>query len=263
MGLIPLVVACTHIPPPARLPDDAGRGRELLAAAVAAHGGREAFFALGDLRVRIADHWHTEMSRPHWPGGEDVLVATFNPELDKVRLAFAGDPDDAWGHDSVEGWVQVDGRRAYDADLVAEASFWAPTLAWFLEMPFRLLDDAAIVRDAGPGELEGRTLDRVAVTFPPGVGTATDRYLAWLDPATHRLVALDYTVRDQGRIPEGRAFYRAWQDLEGVLLPRRTEMRVIRPLPLPLHDLDWTDPRRLAHFDRTLYEKPSGQAAAP
>jgi len=239
------------------------KGQALLRRAVGVHGGRDAWLALGDLRFTMVDAWEpaARLSSPY-PVPSPVRVDyAYNFDLDKGRMVFADRPEIVWGHDSVEGWVQRGGVRVYDD--VDEATFVVPTEAYFFSLPFKLMDDAALVYYAGKREHLGKQMETVLVTFPPSVGTVQDRYLAHFDPDTGLLAYLRSTVEDMASFIEIDADYSDWQSVEGLMMPGRIEIALTRPLPMEFHTLTFTDIRPDPDFDRTLYEKPRGGSPHP
>lgn len=238
---------------------DEARGRRVVERAVAAHGGRAAFDALEDVTFRLTDDWHgLASSTSPWPVPDPaVLSYTYNFGLNKGRIEFADDPTLVWGHDSVEGWIEISGRRTYDD--VDTATFAVPTEAYFVALPFKFLDPGVRLSWAGMREHDGRSLETVLVAFDDGVGAVQDRYLAYFDPDDGRLVYTTFTVYEESSFLEGSAFYPAWQHVDGLLLPERIEVGAVRPFEMDAHTLIVSDVDLDADVDPRTYEKPDSR----
>ena len=51
-----------------------------------------------------------------------------------------------------------------------------------------------------------------------------DQYLIWIDPKTHRIVKVEYTIREMYSFISGAAYFNKYKKFDGILLP--TEMPV-------------------------------------
>lgn len=238
-----LLLACTHIPKPSSGDGDA-RGRELVQACVEAHGGLEAFHALGDLQVRVVDVWASSAMAPEQPG--DPLL-TFNPALNK-GLATFDEADAVWGFDSVQAWAMVGGQPAEPP-----RPDFVPTYGYFLSLPFKFLDPGLITEHLGRAVFDGVEVEEVLVHFEEGVGA--DRYLLRIDAEDHALRGVSFTFMDMNPLVQLEARL-DWQDLDGVSLPQRYDIRLVRPLQRPIHVITFEDPVVLEGFDRGTYERP-------
>lgn len=243
MGLL-LALACTQIPRSPRTPEQ--QGRRLLEASVQAHGGQQAFEDLGDLSLRVVDVWHAERIAPEQPG-DPLLV--YNPALGKGVARFE-DSDAVWGHDSVRPWAVEDG-----VEVPVARPLFVPTYGYFLSLPFKFLDPGVHSEALGPGSWQGAPVDQILVWFDEGVGSASDRYLVYLDPDSHRMVGMRFTFMDMGRLPQLEARMQ-FQSVEGVLLPLELDIFLVRPADTAMHTLRFEELERVEGFDRSTYEVP-------
>ncbi len=169
-----LLIGCSHLPPATLAPNAEARGRALLERCVEAHGGLEAFAALGDVSMRIEDRWHAARLAPEQPG--DPLVV-YNVALQKGVATFAAS-DERWGHDSVQAWEVRDGALSKP-----ERPLFFPSYGYFFSLPFKLLDPG--VRHQDLGMRDG--VHEVMAAFEEKPGRNSDIYVLRLDPQTHRL----------------------------------------------------------------------------
>jgi hypothetical protein len=187
------------------------------------------------MEIVATDTWAAERSA-WWPGNPQRfrarrLLGTFTSSVELLDGPRAGE---VWG---IQSWRPY--RRArpgapatfIDADPAIE--FYLPTLHYFDELPLRLLG-AEIVADAGPAELDGRTFDRVFVTWGSALPHAEhDQYLLWIDPRTSLLALATYTVRDGASMSSaamrplvramgvGSIYFDDYRAIEGATLPFR------------------------------------------
>lgn len=259
-----LALGCaSKIPEAVDLPGDditkQVKGREIVERAVAIHGGREAWDALGDVTFTMRDAWPgaARVMAPPYPEMPVTARYAYNYGMNKGRMEFPAAPGLIWGHDSLEGWVERDGKRAYE-DLAA-VTFTVPTMAYFLALPFKFLDPGAKLHYAGKRERAGKPMETVLVTFGEGVGAAQDRYLAYFDPETGYLAYAAFTVKEQGDLPEGAAEYAEWQDAGGLMMAKRIELHAIRPISMHIHTLEFSDLSLRAEVDPKGYEKPDAR----
>ena len=76
---------------------------------------------------------------------------------------------------------------------------WAMQRVYFNFLPYRLNDPSVFKQDLGIETWDGRELRKVKVSFEPGSSTdASDEYLYWFDPGTHRLELFAYSYEVNG-----------------------------------------------------------------
>jgi len=221
---------------PAAAADDstaAERGRELLVAMARAHG-LEALAGRRTMEVVARDEWAGRS--PWWPAPAqrlraERLLGTFTSRVELLDGPQAGE---IRGIQSWQAYRQASSEAA--RELVADdpaMTFYLPTLQYFDELPFRLLE-ATVVRDAGPAELRGRRFRRLFVTWEKALPHARhDQYELWLDADTDRLEKVTYTVRDAASLARpwmrplmrtaaiGTMHYGVYRSIDGVLVAFR------------------------------------------
>ena len=244
--LLVVALACTQIPRNAASQDPQVQGRALLQASVDAHGGRVAFDEVGDLSMTVVDVWHAQRIAPEQPG-DPLLV--YNPALGKGVATFE-ESDAVWGHDSIRPWVTQGG-----VEVPVERPLFVPTYGYFLSLPFKFLDPGVNSESLGLVEWQGQSVEQVLVWFDDGVGSASDRYLLYLDPDSHRLLSMRFTFMDMGRMPQLEARMQ-FQEVEGLLLPLELDIFLIRPVDTPMHTLRFEGLERVQGFERSAYEAP-------
>lgn len=208
--------------------DQATQGRAWLDKMLAAHGGAARFKAARDARFTFTDTWPTWLNRTAampWPDSGQRLRAEFLLGQDDGRLTFLGGEDDGlvWGLQDWATWTQRPGQ-ALDWDDDDDVRFWVATMAYFLELPFRI-GEANVVAYAGETVVAGTAYATVFASW----GTAepqdeVDQYVLYIDPQTHRLAYAAYTVRDLFGFITGAVHYEGWQTVDGLVFPQRMTM---------------------------------------
>ncbi len=202
--------------------DDEARaqGRAWLAKCAAAHGGLERWRALRDARVVLTDSWPSLVMRVGampWPATGQRLEAAFLLGTGSGRLTHLGGASDGlvWGVQNWVAWHQAKGGKpVYEPD--ADVKFWVPTVAYFLELPFRL-PEAEIVAYAGDAVLDGRPHARVFATWGGAEPQdAVDQYVVYIDRETHLVGSVFYTVRDFFAGLTGAMRYRDYREVDGL-----------------------------------------------
>lgn len=124
------------------------------------------------------------------------------------------------GYDGATYW----GKKSpgYEGEL--NPVFFINLQFYFFGMPFVLADPGTQFEPLGKIQLGEKTYDGLKVTFGEGVGVAPkDQYLLHVDPETHRLELLLYSVTyfDEARAESYNArLYEEWQEVDGLWVPR-------------------------------------------
>ena len=99
---------------------------------------------------------------------------------------------------------------------------------YFIAMPFVFADPGVVTRDIESLEFQGKTYDRVAVSYPKGVGdTPEDDYILYIDSQTHRLKMIDFVPTSAevngdtplNEIPRKALVFDTWDRYDGLLIP--------------------------------------------
>ena len=182
-------------------PQAAQRGRMLLHAAWARHGG-DAWRRHSTLVMVGTDLWREP--GPWWPQQNQrvrlrQLLGTFTS---RVELLDGPEEGAVWGLQSWRPYkVTPGGERPAFVDDDLRIEFYLPSLQYFNELPFRLTD-APIVADLGPADLHGLAYDRVFVTWgSPQPAAEVDQYVLWIDRQLGLVTKAHYTVRDAATMP--------------------------------------------------------------
>jgi hypothetical protein len=214
-------------------PVEADRGRQrLLGAAWGLHqAGSGEWLEQPGAEVELLDRYeglYGFVARP-WPENPQRLTLRFRPGDDDGWVEFEVDGErEAWGVVDWNTWRREPGGQAVWAQ-EKEVAFWVPTLAYFLELPFRVGRDAGIVDDAGPGDYEGQVCDRVYVTWESYEPGDLDQYVVWVRRADARVVRVDFTVRELYDFVAATARYSDYRLVDGYVLPHRIEIGAAPP----------------------------------
>jgi len=200
------------------------RGRALLAQAAAEQQpeGSKPWKSLPGVEVELTDTYFGFVGwvARAWPENPQDLTFRFVPGQNRAVVSMKDDDGQRirWGIHEWNAWQQ-EGSEPFEYTPDDDVIFWLPTIQYFLEAAFRL-PEAQIVDDAGPADLHGVKCDRVYLTwvsYEPN--DEADQYLAWLSKKDHRLVRLDFTVRDVAGFVVGAAVYSDFKRVGGYLLP--------------------------------------------
>jgi len=231
--------------------------RELLEASAEAHGVA-ALAAISDLSVSYAGQWRS-------------LVARLQPDL--VDAGFRGGSEErlllkqgivAQAHTGPDGRKQVirqtaagaqgdvhvwfNGEAAHDTERRAAAALVVDGYSLFLLGPMLLArqwaaERSLVMEHAGServvSEERERNCDVLRVSLSPGLGfSETDQLALYIDRQEHLMRRVRFTLdgleSTRGAIAEVDTFDHI--TLHGVRWPTRFHERLLRPLPLPVHD---------------------------
>lgn len=206
------------ITPDAAQPEREARGREVLALALEAHGGADAWAADGGQTFTMVDEW---------PG----MYAWISPwgmeraELEVVQRRHTFDSTvtfadgRVWGITDGQPWTSTGGERTEVDD--PNIRFILPTVHYFVEAPQRL-QEAELVRYAGTRQIGGTTYDVVYATWGTWAANGDyDQYLIFVDADTHRIEKLEYTVRDMMRPIRAAIHYEDFVEVGDVTVATR------------------------------------------
>ena len=201
--------------------ESAARGRQLLDEMERAHGGADRWRALRTARFTVSDEWSgpAALASP-WPANPGRFDLAMLLGSDTGRLEIEGGP--TWG---VQHWmtysVDPSGQVQWDAERNFDRWFWVPTVAYFLEAPYRL-GEATVVADVGPATHEGVEYDRVFLTWGNArPSRRTDQYVVWIDRKTRRLARLEYTLRDYAGFIQSAMDYSDYREVAGFPIAHR------------------------------------------
>lgn len=235
------LAACATPPvDPAPLESSFVRGRELLAAAVEAHGGEARISALTAARVHLAGELSTGLQgprpeaiqRPTKEGNFDIRVVL---DLAGSRFRTAGEQQAMGGFDLPFTSIWSDGTLKFinsfppsvtrlpvgDAD---EGREQVAGIGVRMQPPLLLRLATlrmASVRDEGSGQLVERAVNRVSFNADKNT-----RVTLLLDAATHRVLGLEQLAGDPlVGITTTRWLYAGEQHVDGLLLPRHASVQ--------------------------------------
>lgn len=99
---------------------------------------------------------------------------------------------------------------------------------YFIAMPFVFADPGVITRDLEPLEFQGKSYDRVAVSYPAGIGdTPEDDYILYIESESRRLKMIDFVPTSaeingdtpKHELPRKALVFDNWQRYDGLLIP--------------------------------------------
>ena len=153
--------------------------------------------------------------------------------------------------DTTGGLAWVDGQRIEDPDSLRKLvkrgeQMWVNDAYWLL-MPYKLRDPGVTLASAGDTTVDGRTYDRLALSFS-GVGlTPGDHYWVWVNRANRRIERWDMVLESQQPPPVSYT-WEGWQEHGGLWFAtahRRDSINVITDRISPV-----------ARFEPSEFEQP-------
>lgn len=226
---LPLIAALVLAALPAAVFPAAAQGgpsaEQIAGQVLEAMGGKEAWDSTRFLRFSFAGrrthHWDKWTGRHRLEGqtpeGQPyVVLSNVNTKDGDVWIAGK----QAEGETEKE-WLE----RAYGA--------WVNDTYWLL-MPYKLRDPGVNLVHQGTAEIEGKTYDKLHLTFGKVGLTPGDRYWAFINRDTHLMDYWEYILQDQPADgPATRWKWEGWQRQGKIMLaPRRVQVGGDRTLEL-------------------------------
>jgi len=210
------------------------KGRAIVAKAIAAHGGIEAWRNKIDISFRMNDKWNSPMGAAlldMWPERkvETRQHYLLRQNAGRIEMETAAGHH-IWGYSNFHPWALLNGQ--VDSENVKSAHFTVPMINYLLELPYRFLDNGAFPEFVNEVKHGDRLYDRVRVTFGLNAGNyPANEYVADFDQQTGRLAFLEHTVRE--KLPSYftfRADFNEYQQIDGIWLPSQINFHLIEPL---------------------------------
>ncbi len=152
------------------------------------------------------------------------IPQTFDGRLTILDGKFKGKQ---WGIQAWQTYTQTEGE-APTFEENKDAKFWVPTYQYFIEFPNRI-QQATAVAYAGEATINGIVCEGVIASWDTvAPQREVDQYLIWLNKSDHKIVKLEYTIREYGRSLAGAASFKDYKQFEGLTLP--TYLPVESPL---------------------------------
>ncbi len=201
---------------------DESKGRTLLDSAWQAYGGL-AWDSLSVYSFLLHDHFYGFAGRRGnpYPGDSIWMECAYLPYTFTGRAVFTEGPwrGRVWGLQAWQAYrMDSEGGRPKQVE-DEDISFWLPTYQYFFELPLRLRH-ASLVSYAGQDTLWGQWHEQVFVSWGRAEPQRDiDQYLVWINPQTHRIDRVDYTIRDVYPFLKGSLFYKDFQQVGPYLIP--------------------------------------------
>ena len=200
---------------------DAARARALLKQMAVAHNA-DAWNELKTYRVSFEDEFYGPVGAfgNPFPGNRGVFDLTYIPGSFDGQMTFTEGKykGRTWGIQSWQTYAAEKGSAPVFGKN-KDAYFWLPTYQYFIEFPLRI-QEATALNYAGGRTIGGIRCEGVIASWGDTAPQKdVDQYLIWLDAETHRIVKLEYTIRELYYFLTGAAYYKDYKNFNGVLLP--------------------------------------------
>lgn len=163
--------------------------------------------------------------------------------------------------DTREGQAWVDGERLTGDDAAAQLEqaygAWINDTYWLL-MPMKLLDPGVHLSDQGSEEIDGKSYDKLEITFEQVGLTPGDTYWAWFDPETGLMHQWAYHLEGWEDEREPTAWrWLDWRDYGDVTLSS-LRRQVADGSERSLGDIAVFD-----HLDASVFQSPERPETSP
>lgn len=199
---------------------DKEKGKRLLTELAQTYGGLDNWRAQKSARAILTDDWPVLMMRlmaSPWYKNKQKVALSWLISTDNSRLEFLEAPNKAleWGIQNWSMWhKQANGKMVFNKSETIK--FWLPTMQYFVEAPFRLLD-ADLITYAGENTSMGQNYDLVFVSWGKAEPQKKiDQYIVWINKSTKKMDILEYTVRDMMPFLTGTMIYEDFKVTNGL-----------------------------------------------
>ncbi len=253
---LPALTGCsTPFPPPSE--PDAANAAAILDASAAAHGAAS-LPGLDDIRVSYAGTWRTLVTRLQpvlvdagFRGASDEVLSLRDRRISQTHTGPQGQKQvvrQMARHAPGTARVWFNGAETTDPQTQAAAALVADGYALFLLGPMLLAgawstDRALTIARQPPEriEVDGRLhdCDVLQVGMAPGLGlSGSDRLALWIDRDDRLMRRVRFTLDGLDGTRGAVAEVDCWAHLDhaGIRWPTRFHERLLRPLPLAVHD---------------------------
>lgn len=134
-------------------------------------------------------------------------------------LSFkSGKEQVSWGYRSGKTY-RIDDDEKPNLESNKKMHFWIPTYQYFIELPMKI-QEATVLDYTGTKEINGIQTEGLLASWDtlepqPDI----DQYLIWLDSDTHRIVKVEYTIRELYPFITGAAYFQNYKEFHGLPLP--------------------------------------------
>jgi hypothetical protein len=254
------------------------KGREVIAKAIAAYGGLEAWQSKANVSFRLKDKWNSGAGTmvadwlDMWPAREVETVQHYllrsdssSSQANEVRGRIEMDTEKGhhvWSYSDLRPWALLNGRL--DPENMGRARFTIPAIDYFLELPYKFLDSGAFPEFVNEIRRDGRVYERVRIAFGLNAGNyPPNEYVADFDQETGRLAHMEYTVREKlSRYLALRADFRSYQLVDGVWIPTQVDFGMAEPISLDLHQWQISEVRFNTGVDESFFSPPEMRLSA-
>jgi len=217
--------------------------QDLMAKMGQAHG-MENWTTFDSYTATLTDEFFGFIGKKGNPFQEDkveIAVSYIPNSYDGQLEILSGEgKNTVWG---MQSWKTYEKNTEGEIEFLEneDAFFWIPTYQYFLEFPLRI-QKADAMAYAGKQTINGINCEGVLVSWRKVQPQKdVDQYLIWLDEKTHRIVKIDYTIRDQFKFLIGILWFSDYREFGGVLLPTRMEGESNLKKKGNLHEIELLD----------------------
>jgi len=245
----------------------ASNPKALVEKMVEAVGGKDRFYALGDVQFTYDYHALNENKR-------DVSQERyiFDGELSwakySIRQMYAFpqlEGELIQGFDGKKSWALLNGKAIHgDPQIYKMAVFVRKTNYYWFTMMFKLLDEGLIYEHLGTKQIDGNNYNLVKVAFESGVGDVQDTYILYINADSHLVDRFLFTVMDFG-MAEPFMMMVEYDEVSGVKIPSKRRYVASDWEGNPKDDnwiaVNWTDIKFNNGFEKSMFTEPESISA--
>ncbi len=202
-------------------PNDVEKAKDLIYKMGEAHNIKK-WEEISTYSVIFEDEFYGFVGKQAHPFKEDkmkfalsFIPGTFDGQLEIISGKEKGKK---WGMHSWQTY-RVDENGSFIEKKNKDMIFWIPTYQYFIEFP-RRIQEATFVDYVGTLVNNGIEAEGVLASWNTDVPQKNlDQYLIWMHPETHRIIKIEYTVRDAYGFVSGGAYFNDYKDYNGIILP--------------------------------------------
>ncbi|MGH7599361.1 MAG: hypothetical protein ACREOI_23630 [bacterium] len=237
------------------------KGREIIARAVAAHGGLAAWQSKINMDFRMTDKWNSGAGAvaanwlDFWPARTVDTKQYYLLRQNTGRIELSTEAGrHVWGYSNLRPWALLNGQL--DAENILRARSTVPAINYLFELPYKFLDKGAFPEFVNEVKHDGQIYDRVRITFGLNAGNyPPHNYVADFGQENGRLARLEYTVPEKtpGYVTFSADFSN-YKEVDGVWIPAQVDFSMIEPLIcLSLHQWQISEVRFNTGVDEKFF----------
>lgn len=200
------------------------KARELISAMEKAHR-IDQLDSIQTYSIFFQDHFYGRIGKVANPFPEEItkmrldyLPGDFNGRITFQEGEWKGKQ---WGFFSNHSYENINHSDTLQYSKEKDIRFWVTSYQYFLEFPARIAAATAIgyVGEKQIGQFACEGIMASWGTLEPQ--RKIDQYVIWVDTETHRIVKINYSIREVNTMVKGGVYFKGYESFNDLLLPTR------------------------------------------